>query len=462
MFNISYSPLPIYVQLQLHNQCNLSCPICPYSSNENTNKSLKQEDYNIILNELSNWKHEFTLCLMLQNEPLLDNQLSEKISLARNKLNKNVKISLVTNGSLLTKKLINALFDNGLDTMIISCNSDKISFFNDKKKEKVDIDDFINNLDINRVKGKVVFNTTIYKDNLEKIPRILKTIGKYKSHLAIASDRIKEVKDKYLISNINYHNTCLRPFYSISILSNLDVITCCHDWKHKYVLGNIKNQCIADLWKSERYNKLRNNFIKNNSLPNHCKMCSIPKETYSNVLYPIILQDDSISCAKNILFSTHDNKQLVYLNENNRTYDIGDFDFSNKNHWMELNQFITNDFIESTAIKTSHYYNFNTFIEDNNGDIKPCNLIHVDYKNKTIYIEKEGINVSKTTKVILGFQNILKLEFNGKIISKNDSFYCMRYEGSMSFWKYIERLISDWSISFSEYNKLKTRIKPSS
>jgi radical SAM protein with 4Fe4S-binding SPASM domain len=66
---------------------------------------------------------------------------------------------------------------------------------------------------------------------------------------------------------------CTWPWERMTILWDGDVVPCCFDYDKKYVLGNIKDSTLSDIWNSKRIQQLRQEFISNNVRNPLCINC---------------------------------------------------------------------------------------------------------------------------------------------------------------------------------------------
>lgn len=67
--------------------------------------------------------------------------------------------------------------------------------------------------------------------------------------------------------------TCRYPFRSMTVTWDGAVVPCCYDYDKKYVLGNVKEQTLTEIWNGPKMQGLRREFIRgevNNSL---CVQC---------------------------------------------------------------------------------------------------------------------------------------------------------------------------------------------
>jgi hypothetical protein len=69
--------------------------------------------------------------------------------------------------------------------------------------------------------------------------------------------------------------TCYIPFYRLQIDWNLDIRLCCHDWKEKIVLGNLRYDSLENIW-LDYFSAIREQLIKyNRKKLNPCKNCNV-------------------------------------------------------------------------------------------------------------------------------------------------------------------------------------------
>lgn len=110
---------PLEIVLNLTNKCNLNCLYCSNDANKNSDFDLTDDQILSIIYDIIEYK-PFNVCFT-GGEPLLrQNVLKKSINL----LNKNnIRTVLLTNGTLLTKKIIDDLLNSGLNEIEISLDS---------------------------------------------------------------------------------------------------------------------------------------------------------------------------------------------------------------------------------------------------------------------------------------------------------------------------------------------------
>ena len=112
---------PERLHIQTISYCNARCMFCAYPRIvDRVSHGIMADDvYQKIIDEAELY-HPKRISLLLMNEPLLDRKLPERIAYAKEKLGDGTEITITSNGSLLTQKIIDRLIDAGLDSIKIS------------------------------------------------------------------------------------------------------------------------------------------------------------------------------------------------------------------------------------------------------------------------------------------------------------------------------------------------------
>ncbi len=283
---------PKYIMIQTISYCNADCIICPYGSlvKKQPQGVMNLKTYKKIINEASNYKVKKIL-LYLMNEPLMDKDIVSKINYAKEK-NPKAIIHIVSNGSLLNKKLSMDLINSKLDYIEFSVLANrketyrKVMHLNFDKTIKRILDfikiariqnkgDDYTNIDITGTPG------LLSNEEKDETINFWRNIGiKNINYFNTPTNRAGNVPFLPKIKNDSIHG-CKSIWANemIHILYNGDVILCCMDWKREIVLGNVKTQSIYEIWDGRNYNKTRkmvNGEIE--SPPNFiCKRCEAAK-----------------------------------------------------------------------------------------------------------------------------------------------------------------------------------------
>ena len=67
---------------------------------------------------------------------------------------------------------------------------------------------------------------------------------------------------------------CNIPWETLTIAWDGTVLPCCFDYNSRYVLGNIKDQSLSEIWNGKAMQALRQEFISNKVCNALCKRCN--------------------------------------------------------------------------------------------------------------------------------------------------------------------------------------------
>lgn len=259
---------PKYFSIQTTSLCNASCIFCPYKNIRDlfSTETMNMELYKKIIDECGNYKKVERIILYMNNEPLMDLRLAERIDYAKEKMPW-ISVHILTNGLLLTDEIAKRLIDSKLDWIGIS--------FHGIRKETIE-----------RAMG------IPYEIALERINRFIERIKEKKNikeyimitflkHKYLTLDEKKATVDFWKskgIKRISYFDgpisragnvKCLPQIYHkkriiacgsiwademMHIVEDGKVVLCCMDWKRDIVLGDLSKESIYEVWNGKRKN----------------------------------------------------------------------------------------------------------------------------------------------------------------------------------------------------------------
>lgn len=255
-----YNKIPIFslIEFNLLARCTRRCVFCPASEEfyENLYGSNRYEFkvklYKKILFDLKLINYEGIVAFSGFSEPFLHKNIIRFVSLSRKYLPNSI-IIINTNGDMLNHKVVKAVFDAGLSRLDIQLydSSDQIDYF------KSMIDDA--NVDFD----KIFLRRRYFKH------------GNYGMYLTNRSGLIDTSKFRNNSVELPIKQLCFYPFYMMKIDFTGDVIICSHDWSKKSIIGNVKDQNVLELWKSEKLNKIRKLLTESNRNFLPCSLCDV-------------------------------------------------------------------------------------------------------------------------------------------------------------------------------------------
>lgn len=268
---------PTVVQIQTIDRCNAACIMCPYSSSIKTAPANLMDDglYRHILDEFRRPDTVKSVILMLQNEPLLDRKLPDRVRLARELFGRRVRIVTVTNGTPLTTAMTGDLVASGIDRVTVSIDAIREDTYA-RIRPGLDFQRVVGNtlsligrLGPRRVCVKflrqrenegeesafagywrrhgvsVIFSEPTNRAGwLESYERVRK--------------RRPDAWKKLVYPALNrLVPACPLPFTSATVLWDGRVITCCHDWGPRDTVGDLSRQTLKEAWDGEKINHYR-------------------------------------------------------------------------------------------------------------------------------------------------------------------------------------------------------------
>lgn len=307
---ISY---PINAQIEPTNRCNQRCLMCPRNDKLDVPiGDLSFENFKKILNQLASLKG---LLLNGLGEPLLNKELPRMIAYANQK---NIKVAINSNCTLIDKNLANQLVASRLDLIKISMDSADPQVY--QSIRGMDIQPAIKGIQ-NLVKVKkekksarpsLWFNPIIMKNNYQQLIDILrlaqdleidlvrfkplniwdiknnkklrvtpnqlkasiqKTIQQTKS-LKI-SHNLNKILDDFEIYNRPQKNLpCYSPWTEVYVQYYGGVRLCCEFYSQQHDIGNMLKENFKKIWNSHKMQKIRQEFKKGNTYFSVCQNCN--------------------------------------------------------------------------------------------------------------------------------------------------------------------------------------------
>ena len=258
------------VYIEITNDCNLSCSFC--IKNKRNKKYMSFNEFKIILNKLNGYTEY--LYLHVLGEPLLHPKINEFIDYA----SKYYKINLTTNGYLI-QNIINHKNIRQLNISLQSYNE----LYN------ISLEEYMNNIfkTVDKLKKYTYISYRIWiknkytKDIINLINKKYDSkldINNLKNNTTITKNIFISTNEEFIWPDLNndYYNeigTCYALKDHIGILVDGTLVPCCLDSKGIINLGNIFEDNLNDIIKSDRYQNMLNGFKNNKKIENLCKKC---------------------------------------------------------------------------------------------------------------------------------------------------------------------------------------------
>ena len=251
-------PLMSVVEISNSGMCNRKCSFCPRSDPNypDINEFISDKLHKKIFSELSELNFKGMVIYSGYVEPLLHKKIYQNITEAR-KFLPEAQIEIITNGDVLNKDRLRKLFDAGLSTLLISVYDGP-----DEEKEFY----------------KLCKDAGLRDDQYVIRNRYMPEEASFGINLSNRSGNLKNAEYKIPEVKKALNKVCNYPAYTFFIDYNGDVQMCSHDWAKKYVIGNMNNDKIENIWLSQKYKFAREKLLsaKRNFMP--CNKCDVSGE----------------------------------------------------------------------------------------------------------------------------------------------------------------------------------------
>ncbi|MFQ5636458.1 MAG: radical SAM/SPASM domain-containing protein [bacterium] len=280
---------PQIIQVQTQYGCNARCVFCPMGREQNQiTGSMDDATFERIIEEAvkNNVK---VLSPYLQNDPLVDRKMHERIETIRAIRGKKLypKTKIITNGGLLTEERAANLIKAGLEYIVFSVHGvDKTIY--DGIMQGPKFETVIGNIErlvelkqeLGAKNPQIEVWAVLTKDieaQLQETQDFWKSKGiKFKGRQLDnrANPDIIDTSDMTAAdAEWKYAYYCTIPYWRAWILWNGDMVLCCVDWERTQVFGNILEQSIRDIWNSDVYKNYRQRMKDRNLAGTLCENC---------------------------------------------------------------------------------------------------------------------------------------------------------------------------------------------
>lgn len=294
------------VQIQTVSACNASCYFCPYQESWHKQHPgrMSENIYRKIINEISCYKIG-KFCPYLENEPLLDPNLLDRIEFALSKLDPKL-VELSTNASILPPNKIDDIarlfsrvkheirvsfhgidktsFQSVMDLDFDTCKQNVLSLV--EKAQQYDLKIIIQGAGLPRIKRNnmpVWFNrkqyfhfwkTTFKEQGFKRLPNV----RFFTYHDRAGQIRRNEINFAEIVRQDLKGFYCPRVDQWAHFLYNGELVLCCMDYKKETVFGDITKTSLPSIYASSNFLNLSKKLIGRKPAPDTfiCKKCISP------------------------------------------------------------------------------------------------------------------------------------------------------------------------------------------
>ena len=308
-------PFPRVIRIEPAGVCNLACSHCPTGTVSMERGIMRDHIFDHILQSMRNNMDAIKVVVLYHGgEPLLHKGFADMVR--RVKALGVPLIKTVSNGMIMTEKILTDIVECGLDVIEFSLDGDS-SRENDFIRRECEYSTVVGNvkrlLDYRQRRNShspqiylssTRFLTKASGDSEGQDPNppehLIKEFGRpsaegiagFKCAWAMRWPHMEVLEDLYEVyqdpSRHEPNNFCDHVVNTMTVRWNGDVVACCYDLTSRYVLGNVKDDDLAVIWNNERYLHLRQSIDELNFIP-LCANCNVVKPNVYLTLKPGIL-----------------------------------------------------------------------------------------------------------------------------------------------------------------------------
>ncbi len=255
VYDRSLGTFPPKVRIETTNACNAKCIICPHHKMTRTVKRMDAELYHRVIDESAEYGCE-EVHLHNFGEPFLDKRLEEFVAYAKDA--GIAKVKIFSNGSIISTDRARGVLEAGIDEIKVSFDGATKEEF-EKIRYPLKFDDVVNNMvELVRVRDEMGSDARIYvaccstSDKSQTMAMLESKVDGFsfgKIHNWGSED--------YETSKTKLRKPCRRVWETLTVLSNGDVSLCCLDYDGSVLLGNVNEQSIHEIWRSDKYRRVR-------------------------------------------------------------------------------------------------------------------------------------------------------------------------------------------------------------
>lgn len=277
--------------------CNLRCKWCPsgydalIAKTGRAQQIMEWELFEELTRQATEFEEPFRVLRMYkEGEPLVNPLFPEMVTLAKKSKRFN-RIDTTTNGLLFNKDLNRKIIRAGIDQINISVNGVSEEQIFKHTGRRIDFQDYIKNIkDLCDNKADCTIYIKSIKDVLtvEEQEKFFDIFGEMADRVFLerlspawpAFDVSKSGYEYEYVGNyeqpIENREVCPYLFYSMVVNADGTVSTCVGDWKHRQLVGDIRERSLKQIWLGEQQRTYQIEHLRRNKDNfEMCKECSV-------------------------------------------------------------------------------------------------------------------------------------------------------------------------------------------
>lgn len=273
-------PFPSELSIETTNLCNARCTICAHPQ---MRRAKGKMDSALVRSIIDQAKHGDVERLLLSGfgEPLLDKRLPEFVAYARDSGIE--RISIVTNGYLLSPALANELVDAGLREMIISMDGFTAETY-ESIRLGLNFEQLLDNLKslpatMNRKQARITISCVNLPHNAAEREIASALLGRHVDGIYFRQAQgwtgaYKQEPGSYSPHFEPNAIPCRYLWDSASVYIDGSVPVCCLDYEATAVMGNARSESLEEIWRGLAMNRYRQSHLQRSKHTlNPCRRC---------------------------------------------------------------------------------------------------------------------------------------------------------------------------------------------
>lgn len=281
---------PYQFSIEATNRCNFKCAFCPQSSPDHKDirpvGNLTIENFRIFVKKIKEVNpSNANLSICLDGEPLMNKDFPEFIKISNEE---GLFPRFSSNGRLFSKKIIKKISSYNYLAAIDFSSEQEV--FDKVRGKNGDFEIVLDNLQqlvseaTNNENHKLeIVDITHFNKEYNEISSLKKMRGLFPSNLPknikLWSRQFHNFGGHLQNENekLNNYKLCPYPWTSFSATWDGNVVACCRDTEGKTILGNVFDQSIEDIWRGNKYIKMREALIQKRVKDvAACEKCDMP------------------------------------------------------------------------------------------------------------------------------------------------------------------------------------------
>ena len=271
----SDTPLFSRIQIQTASWCNRSCAFCPSGKFPVPKTFMALEIYHRIIDQLHDLSFAGRISPYLMNESLLDKRLPDLIRYTRQQCPQSW-IAINTNGDALSERLLDRLFDAGLNCLDINAYDDTAQFETYRALAQR----------VGARRADIICTTGYLDPNFNNeggLDRSAKRLHcrdmsfwepqfKSEDNTPHLTNRAGNVPGARALTE-PLALGCPRPFEQMYINYLGEAVLCCNDWRFEVVMGDTATATLDEIWTNPKYRAYRSHLQRQSRAMPLCATC---------------------------------------------------------------------------------------------------------------------------------------------------------------------------------------------